>query len=489
MNTKNIIKFVFVFFLAGFTGCSEPGHNGSTKVAVSDRPSGTEASDSSSFSANSIPNPKDEKPGKVRPQTNFAELVKMVKPAVVNISTTKEITTRNYGLEFNPFFGPFTRRMKPSQREEHSLGSGFIIDKEGHILTNNHVVEGADEIVVKMDDGRTVSAKIAGRDPRLDIAVLKPEKGGKYPFVSLGDSDALEVGDWVVAVGNPFGLGQTVTAGIVSAKARVLGAGPYDDFIQTDASINPGNSGGPLFNTDGEVVGINTAIIASGQGIGFAIPVNMAKDVVPQLVATGSVSRGWLGVSIRDLSAEESGQPGTNKPEGAVIAEVVPNGPADKAGIKAGDIVLEFNGQKVETSHALPALVAKTPPNSEAVTVFLHEGQRYERTITLGSLEEAEKTIAGLNPEETTLGLSVRNPSPVERQHIRTGIIVTGVKPGSMAESVGIQKGDLILEVGGAAVDSVADFKNILAGLHSGDLVRMGLARGPYIYYFAFRKE
>ncbi|MDO8519592.1 MAG: DegQ family serine endoprotease [Deltaproteobacteria bacterium] len=410
---------------------------------------------------------------------NFAELAKAVKPSVVNISTTKAIQRR-----LNPYYGPFSPR-EPSEREDHSLGTGFIIDAQGHIITNNHVVEGADEIKVNLDDGRSLKALIVGRDPRLDIAVLKTAEPGSYPFVRLGDSDALEVGDWVVAVGNPFGLGQTVTAGIVSAKARVLGAGPYDDFIQTDASINPGNSGGPLFNSRGEVVGINTAMIATGQGIGFAIPINMAKDVVPQLIATGSVTRGWLGVAIREMTDDEAKTLGLKKSEGAMVAQVVPGGPAEAAGIKAGDVILSFNGQKIETSHLLPTLVAKVAPGKSAPLIFLNEGKQFERTVTLGSLDEIEKE----GGEGEFLGMKVRELNATERRQFRAGLLVTGVAPGSMAASVGIQEGDLLLEINGEGIGNIKKFSDILDALPSGGAIRMGLARGPYIYYFAFRKE
>lgn len=423
-------------------------------------------------------------------QKGFSELAGHVKPSVVNIATSKDVQLKTYNpwRGMDPFYGPFGQRQAPTQRQDHSLGTGFIIDAKGHVLTNNHVVEGADEIIVKLDDGRSLEAKIVGRDPRLDLAVLKLTEEGSYPAASMGDSDALNVGDWVVAVGNPFGLGQTVTAGIVSAKARVLGAGPYDDFIQTDASINPGNSGGPLFNLKGEVVGINTAIIASGQGIGFAIPVNMAKDIIPQLLATGTVSRGWLGVSIRDLTDEEAKKMALANLEGAMIAEVVPGGPADQAGIKPGDLIVEFNGQKVPSSHALPTLVAKKSPKEMVPVVFLHDGERFERNVTLGSLDDPEGSLSS-GGEATVMGMKIRDLSPSERQRVRGGVVVTDVEGGGSAQQIGIQEGDLLVEINGGLIKSVGDFKNILEKTPSGQQVRVGLARGAYIYYFAFRKE
>lgn len=428
----------------------------------------------------------------VSPPNSFIELAKKVKPAVVNISTTKKVREQAYNpWATDPFFRDFfgaPRQQTPSRKAPHSLGTGFIINEKGDILTNNHVIAGADEIAVNLADGREVEAKIIGRDEKLDVAVIRPLKEGSYPFVPLGNSDSLEVGEWVVAVGNPFGLGHTVTAGIVSAKARDLGAGPYDDFIQTDASINPGNSGGPLFNTNGEVVGINTAIIASGQGIGFAIPINMAKDVVPQLITTGKVSRGWLGVAMRDLEKEEAVQYGLNQPQGAVVVEVVPGSPAEQAGLKEGDLILEFNGSLLTASHTLPSLVAKAQPGSSITLVFLREGKKYQRTVILSSTEQAEQIVAGAS--KGLMGMTLRDLSPAEANRLRIdGIIVTEVQPGGLAESVGIQEGDLILEVNGRPLQSIKELEAILAKIPSGKVVRLGLARGSQMYYFAFRKE
>lgn len=416
-----------------------------------------------------------------RPES-FATLAKQVKPFVVNISTSKEQSNTSY----HPLYG---LQQSPGGKAQNSLGTGFIIDAEGHIITNNHVIEGADEIVVRFDDGQKIEAKIVGKDPKLDIAILKLVKNGSYPYVTLGDSDALEVGDWVLAVGNPFGLGHTVTAGIVSAKARQLGAGPYDDFIQTDASINPGNSGGPLFNTNGEVVGINTAIIASGQGLGFAIPINMVKDFLPQLLTQGTVSRGWLGVAIREVSQTETQSIlGQTAPTGAYVVEVVPGSPADQAGIKPGAIILEFNGKNVDNSQVLPTIVAKVLPGQKSSVTFLQDGQKLTREITLGSLEKSlgsapTATVSGI------LGMTVRDLSAGEKQQIRAGVVVTEVTNGSVAFSVGIHPGDLLLEINSQPIKSATELKETIAGIQMGDVIRMSLARGPHIYYFAFRKE
>lgn len=426
------------------------------------------------------------------PAQGFAELTKRVKPLVVNISTTKEVASSQSPFgRLDPFFGPFGSPYPQRKEKNHSLGTGFIIDGEGHIITNNHVVEGADEIIVTLDNKKEIQAKIVGRDPRLDIAVLKLLKPGDYPRATLGNSDNLEVGDWVVAIGNPFGLGHTVTAGIVSAKARYLGAGPYDDFIQTDASINPGNSGGPLFNTHGEVIGINTAIIATGQGLGFAIPINMAKEIIPQLIEKGKVVRGWLGVAIGDLSPEETTKQGLADKQGAYVAEVVPGGPADRAGIKTGDFITHFNGQEVENSHELPTLVGRLAPGVEATVNFIQQGKNYERRVLLGSIDDPQASIdpSALQAEQNLLGMALRNLTPMEQKQVGQGIIVTQVKRGSAAASVGIQQGDLIVELNGRNIRDVATFKQYLMQVRSGEVVRLGLARGSYMYYFAFRKD
>jgi serine protease Do len=271
-------------------------------------------------------------------------------------------------------------------RRPNSLGSGFIISKEGYILTNNHVVSGADEIQVKLSDGRVFDAKVVGFDPKIDIAVIKIAAQGDLPAAVMGNSDALETGEWVVAIGNPFGLTHTVTAGIVSAKGRVIGAGPYDNFIQTDASINPGNSGGPLFNLKGEVVGINTAIVASGQGIGFATPINMAKTAVPQLIEGRKVERGYLGIGLQAVTPEAASVLGLDRPQGALVAAVYESSPAQKAGILPGDLILSFNGRAVENFNDLPLWISQSPVGSEAVLEIQRNKERRPFRLILGAL-------------------------------------------------------------------------------------------------------
>ena len=307
---------------------------------------------------------------------DFVALAKKLKPAVVNVSTAKTIAPQKkfhrapspFGTDpFEEFFDRFFENAPQRSYKQRSLGSGFIISDDGYILTNNHVVAGADEIKVKLGDKREFKAEVKGTDEKLDLALIKIEAKDHFPVARLGDSDTIEVGEWVMAIGNPFGLEQTVTAGIVSAKGRVIGSGPYDDFIQTDASINPGNSGGPLFNAQGEVIGINTAIVAGGQGIGFAIPINMAKGIITQLKEKGKVTSGWLGVSIQAMTPELAQSFGLEAEKGALVNEVMKDSPADKAGIKSGDIILEFDGKAVHEMNELPRLVAETPVGKKVV--------------------------------------------------------------------------------------------------------------------------
>src|SRR4030066_441126 len=323
---------------------------------------------------------------------SFVAVAKEMNPAVVNISTEKmvkggENVFRHYFGPGSPdprdffgddFFDRFFGEQPEKEHKERSLGSGFIISQDGYILTNNHVVAGADKIKIRLSNEKEYNGKIIGKDEKTDVAVIKVETKENLPFVSLGDSDFLEVGEWVMAIGNPFGLEHTVTVGVVSAKGRVIGAGPYDNFIQTDASINPGNSGGPLFNTKGEVVGINTMIFSpsgGNVGIGFAIPVNMAKELLPQLREKGKVTRGWLGVMIQHVTPELAESFGMSKEKGALIADVVKGSPAEVAGIKRGDIVLRYNGNDVDKMNDLSRLVAATLVGKEVELLILREGK------------------------------------------------------------------------------------------------------------------
>ena len=357
---------------------------------------------------------------------SFADLAEKLMPSVVNISTTQTIktTTNQFPFQFppgSPFEEMFKDFQRPTERKASSLGSGFIIKKEGVVITNNHVIQNAEDILVKVNS-KEYSAKVIGADPYSDIAVLKIDSTDKFIPVNFGDSDKARVGDWVVAIGNPFGLGGTVTSGIISARNRDINLTRYDDFIQTDASINQGNSGGPLFNLNGEVIGINTAIIAPGQagsiGIGFAIPSNAASEVIGQLRKYGETRRGWLGVRIQEVTKEIAEVEKLKKPSGALVASVSEKSPADKAGLKAGDIILEFNGKKITTMRMLPKAVASTKVGTSVTLKVWRNKKLISKRLTLGRLESSKEFQSGKqklkqkNKEETeieTLKIIVRN--------------------------------------------------------------------------------
>jgi serine protease Do len=323
---------------------------------------------------------------------SFSEIVNESAKSIVNISTTQVIKQK--APRFFPFFPdfPFFQDSPDSESRERefrrqSLGSGFIVGSDGYIITNNHVVENADDITVTLWDESEYKAKVKGRDSKTDIALIKIDADKPLPAVTLGDSDKLNVGDWVIAVGNPYGLGHTVTAGIVSAKSRFIGSGPYDDFIQTDATINPGNSGGPLFNIKGEVIGINTAIIPMAQGIGFAIPVNLAKEIIQSLKTKGYVERGWLGVTVQKITPELAESLKLTSKQGALVTDVLKNSPADKAKIKRKDVIVEFAGEKV-SEYSLPRLVAAMPSGKQAVIKVIRDGKPVALTVTISRQEE-----------------------------------------------------------------------------------------------------
>ena len=406
---------------------------------------------------------------------SFSQLVNHVKPTIVNISTTTVFNGPDMQDKFmgpvNPFrdfFGEdfFDRFFGNSPRREFkqkSLGSGFMIDREGYILTNNHVVEKASSIKVKLSDEKEYDAKIVGRDPKTDIALIKIDVNHELPSATFGDSDKLEVGDWVVAIGNPFGLEHTVTAGIVSAKGRVIGAGPYDDFIQTDASINPGNSGGPLLNLSGEVVGINTAIVSGGQGIGFAIPINVVQDLLPQLKSKGKIARGWLGVVIQKITPEIAKSFNLKETEGTLVSDVMEDGPAEKAGLKRGDVITSYNGKKIKDNEMLPRLVAATEIGKKVKVEIIRDGKSMGIEIVTGELPE-EGPKASKKPEvEKDFGLVVQDITPEIAKHLnlkdRNGVIATDVAPGSPAGDANIRSGDIIKEIGRKPIRNEADFK------------------------------
>lgn len=407
---------------------------------------------------------------------SLAALAKKLSPSVVNIKVVKlekaafdspemQFPDGQFGEMFKKFFKEMPRM--PKNFRAQGAGSGVIISQDGYILTNNHVVEGAKEVTVTLADQKEYKAKVVGCDPKTDLAVLKIKSSKSFPAVAMGNSDQLQVGDWVVAIGNPFGLNNTVTCGIVSAKGRVIGAGPYDDFIQTDASINPGNSGGALLNLKGELVGINTAIIARGQGIGFAIPVNTAKPLVPQLISKGEVTRGYLGVNIQSITPDLAKAMNLRDRQGALVADVVSGGPADQAGIKRGDVIIAYNGKTVKDSHHLPPLVAATTVNQKATVTILRNGKEQNISLKVGQLP-GEKTASAksVKPAAGKWGLQLRDVTPQMAQRLNLqkekGVMVASIEPGSRADEAGLQRGDLILEVNRQPVGSVKDvLKNI----------------------------
>jgi len=408
---------------------------------------------------------------------SFSQLAELVGPAVVNIRTVKTLkgggpVLRHFQKEpfgreppFNEFFERFFGDEMQREFKQPSLGSGFIIDKDGTVVTNNHVIEDADQIKVKLGDEKEFDAQVIGRDPSTDLALLKIKGTLEFPAVKLGDSAQMKVGQWVVAIGSPFGLERTVTAGIVSAKGRVIGSGPYDDFIQTDASINPGNSGGPLINMKGEVIGINTAIVASGQGIGFAIPINLAKTVIAQLKSGGEVTRGWLGVAIQDVNQEMADYYGIDAKKGVFVADVFKGDPADAAGIKPKDIIVEVNGQKVETTRQLTSLVAGIPVGETAKVKVLRDGQPKTLNVKIAKRDDKKVIARSETPEkrgEDPLGLRVSALTPEIAQRFNitetVGVIVTDVQSGSPAEEAGLRAGDIIKEINRQSIESVRDY-------------------------------
>jgi serine protease Do len=401
---------------------------------------------------------------------SFADLAARVSPAVVHVKVTSvekaAFPDQLFGKDF-PFPGfqiPIPEQPKEFKRQ--GTGSGFIISKDGLILTNNHVIDNAQAITVTLGDKQQYKGKVVGRDPKTDLAVLKIAPKESLTTVSLGDSDAMRVGDWVMAIGNPFGLTNTVTTGIVSAKGRTIGAGPYDNFIQTDAPINPGNSGGPLFNMAGEVVGINTAIFSQSGGnvgIGFAIPVNLVKSLLPQLENTGTVTRGWLGVSVQTLTPELARSFGLKPAQGALVGDVMAQGPAQKAGVKRGDVIVSYDGKKVDDSTTLPMLVASTPVGRTVPVEVIRDGKMTTVNVAIRKLND-QTAAAQPEAEKSQWGLSLQNIRPEERRQMglngKSGVAVAAVASGSPAADAGIQPGDVILQVNQVPVSSVEAVKD-----------------------------
>ncbi len=423
---------------------------------------------------------------------DFAPLAKSAGPAVVNISTEREIASPvmnmfNFpGMErfFEQFGIPFDTRQGPAPtRKSTALGSGFIISSDGYIVTNNHVVEGADKITVIMNgkESEPLPAKIIGTDSETDLALIRVESSKALPVLKFGDSDAMEVGEWVVAIGNPLGLNNTVTAGILSAKGRNIHAGPFDNFLQTDASINPGNSGGPLINMKGEVIGINTAISATGQGIGFAIPSSLASRIIEELREGKKISRGWMGVTIQDVSADMAKALGLKESSGALIGSVVEGEPAEKAGLKAGDVITRVGETPISNASELTRAIAILKPGTKTEVTFLRKGKEFTRSVTLG--ERAAHTDAGTvrNEKEpsSAIGMSVRPLMPDDLRALRLqkgvkGLLITSVTNGSPAADAGLRSGDVILS---ANLDPVTDTDDLAAILK-----REGKERGAVMF-------
>ncbi len=424
------------------------------------------------------------------PIPSFAPLVKRVMPTVVNVSVVQEVKTSGMPFPFagpegpggpgeggnGPEQGPFGGPGDPFEQfrhffgeiphnfKQHGLGSGVIVSPDGYILTNNHVVGDATEIRVRLSDQREFKAKVIGKDEKTDLALIKIDAKDPLPYATLGNSDSTEVGDWVIAIGNPFGFSLTVTSGIVSAKGRALG-GNYDNYIQTDASINPGNSGGPLFNTEGKVIGINTAIYSNtgtNAGIGFAIPIDLAKDIMDQLKEHGHVIRGWLGVEIQEVTPDLAQSFSLAKPEGALVASVVEDGPAAKAGVKRGDIILKFNGRPVPDEHHLPEMVAQTPINGTVPLEILRDGKKMTLDVKIGELKETKLASAKSEESNNNWGLQVQALTPEIAQQLNLklskGVVVRGVTPDTPGADAGIQPGDVVLEVNHRKIDSVDEF-------------------------------
>lgn len=423
-------------------------------------------------------------------------------PAVVNISTTQVVRNPiasdeneepSPGDPFPDFFRHFFGDMPPSFRT-HSLGSGFIIRQDGYVATNNHVVDGATEIMVRLSDGRRFAARVIGRDRKTDLALLKIG-ATNLPVLALGDSDALQVGEPVMAIGNPFGLEGTVTIGIVSAKERVIGQGPYDDFIQTDASINPGNSGGPLVNSAGQVVGVNTAILSrtgGSVGIGFAIPINQVKAILPELEAKGRVTRGWLGVVVQPVTPDLAKAFRLPEARGALVAQVLRDSPGARGGLQAGDVIVGFDGRALDKEGELPRFVAATPVGREVPLQVIRDRRSLTLTVRVAELPEPREVDAAA-ADRVRLGVAVQRLTPELAQQLgvtdRDGVVVVEVEDGSPAAEAGIEPGDIIAQANRQPVQTVADLRRALEGQDAGEPLLIQIHRKGSSLFVALRTE
>lgn len=429
---------------------------------------------------------------------SFAAIAKKTTPVVVNVFTTTQKGSRGGNDPLEDFFQRFFGETQTRENSPRSLGSGILISKDGEVLTNYHVVRSADTIRIKLADGNEYEARLIGKDDRTDLALIKIRKPGMdLPVARLGSSTQLEVGDWVMAIGNPFGLEHTVTAGIVSAKGRVIGAGPYDNFIQTDASINPGNSGGPLINGLGEVVGVNSAIFSQSGGnigIGFAIPIDLARKVADQLRKNGKVVRGWLGIRVNDVSPQLAQSLGLARPAGdmAMVTEVADSSPAAEAGVKPGDVIVEFNGKAVPKSHDFPIVIADTAPGQRVSLKIIHEKKEQTVTAKIGELPE-EGDGQKAESRDPEIGVRVQRITPEAARRLglssSKGVLVMEVQPGSPAEQVGLEPADVIREVNQRPVNNVSDFERAVRQGRRGDRVLLLVQRGDNAVFFALKRK
>ncbi len=424
-------------------------------------------------------------------QQAFSNVVKAVNPTVVNISTVSKKKLVQPFFEFSPFFDDFFGggRMRPQYRREKSLGSGFIINSDGYIITNDHVVRDAESIQVKLSNEKVYDGKVVGNDQKTDIAVIKINAGQPLKPAVLGDSDKLQVGQWAIAIGNPFGLDRTVTVGVISATGRAnMGIETYEDFIQTDASINPGNSGGPLLNVYGEVIGINTAIVAAGQGIGFAIPVNMAKQVVAQLIKKGSVTRGWLGVSIQPVTDEIARSFGLSQAQGALVSDIKSGSPAEKAGLKQGDIILRFAGKEIKDARQLQLVVADTAIGQKVDVEIYRDGKSRNISVTLGNMDSASAVHPrSAEPQAGWFGMAVEELPENLRISGLNGVLITVVDPEGMAAQAGIQRGDIIISVNQKKVTGLPDYARAMKDAERKGSLAILVKRGEANIYFALK--
>ena len=434
----------------------------------------------------------------------FSAVADRVTPAVVNVSTTPRRgapgSSGDDPQRFREFFGEefYERFLRRRPREEsRASGSGVIMDPAGYILTNHHVIENAQAITVRLSDSRKFTATLVGRDPKTDLAVLKVDAPAPLPAAAMGDSDRLRVGQWVIAIGNPFGLDRTVTVGIVSATARTrVGVATYENFIQTDASINPGNSGGPLLNLDGRVVGINTAIVAAGQGIGFSIPINEARAVMSQLIARGKVVRGWLGIAIQDVTDELASSFGVREREGVLVADVMKGGPAEAAGLRAGDVIVELDGAKIREVPDLQRRVAAVTPGEAVKLRVVREGTPHRLDVRIGEMPAEEPVVATVEPQAEGFGLQVEalTADGAERLGVpfSQGLLVTDVATGGPGERAGLRRGDIIIEVGRRPVHDARSLQQALAAAPGGPSVVVRVHRpgaGARTQYLVVERE